>query len=109
MEIVPLTVSRPLYSRYQITYQRHGLVLGFVAVIINIHSWFAFLNVSKMSSMNNWDISLKQYNAEFKRYLANFWRVDLLLSFRCNVRSPYRIFSLQHCFLRNFTPIKVGL
>ena len=67
-----------------------------------------FLKVSKMSSINNWDISLKQDNVEFKWYLVNFWRVDLLLSFRCNVRRPFRIFSLQH-FLRNIAPIKVGL
>ena len=61
-----------------------------------------------MSSINDWDISLKQDNVDFKSYLANFWREDLLLSFRCNVRWPYRILSLQH-FLRNVTPIKVGL
>ena len=42
MEIVPLPVSRPLYSRYQITYQGNVLVLGMLAVIINIHSWFVF-------------------------------------------------------------------
>ena len=43
MEIVPLTVSRPSYSRYgQITYQGNELVLGVLAIIINTHSWFIF-------------------------------------------------------------------
>ena len=34
MDIVQLTVSRPLYSRYQITYQGNGSVLGVLVVII---------------------------------------------------------------------------
>ena len=42
MEIVPLTVSRPSYSRYQITYRGNELVLGVLAIIINTHSWFVF-------------------------------------------------------------------
>ena len=42
MEIVPLAVSWPLYSRYQITYQGNGIALGMLAIIINPHSWFVF-------------------------------------------------------------------
>ena len=38
MEIVPLTVSRQLYSRYQITYRGNKVVLGVLAIIINTHS-----------------------------------------------------------------------
>ena len=62
------------------------------------------LNVFKISLMNNWHISLKQDSVEFEWYLVNFRNVDLLLCFRCNVRWPYRIFSVQH-ILPNVAPI----
>ena len=42
METIPLTVSQPSYSRYQITYQGNWLALGVLAIIINAHSWFVF-------------------------------------------------------------------
>ena len=60
------------------------------------------LNAFKMSSINDWDISLKQDNAQFKRYSA-----DLFLSFRGNLTWPYQNFNAQD-ILRNVTPIEVG-
>ena len=42
MEIVPLAVGWPSYSRYQITHQGNGIALGMLAIIINPHSWFVF-------------------------------------------------------------------
>ena len=52
--------------------QATRLALGVLVIIINTHSWFVFfLNVFKMSSINNWDINLKQDNVEFESYFAN--------------------------------------
>ena len=64
-----------------------------------------YSNVFKISSINNWDICLKQDNAQFKWYSANLCRVCLLLLFRGNVRWPYRNFSVQD-ILRNLPRLK---